>query len=73
MAFTYRVTKEQKVLIAWDHQLVVTLAGAQARTFLRQMDRPGADPQQIMARFTGNFKRGNERDGKHTPKRGDPE
>ena len=62
--FEYQVTKDQKVLIYWHNQLVVTLANEKARKFLRQIDSAGADPQLIMARFTGNFKRGNERTGK---------
>jgi len=69
--FEYRVTKDQKILIYWDNRLVVTLANEKAKKFLRQMDAAGADPQLIMARFTGNFKRGNEREGKANRKRGE--
>ena len=65
-AFSYQVTKDQNVLIFWDNRLVVTLANEKARKFLRQMDKPGADAQLIMARFTGNFKRGNEREAKQS-------
>jgi len=64
--FEYQVTKDQKVLIHWDNRLVVTLANEKAEKFLRQIDEANADPQLIMARFTGNFKRGNERDGKNS-------
>lgn len=63
-AFDYRVTKAGKVLIYWHNRLVVTLANQRATKFLRQLDE-GADSQQLMARFTGNFKRGNEREGKN--------
>ncbi len=60
--FSYRVTKDQKVLISWHNKLVTTLKGPQAQKFLRQIE--GEDhrgEQLVMARFTGNFKRGNER------------
>ncbi len=70
-AFEYSITKDQKVLIYWDNRLIVTLANEKAKKFLRQMDAADADPQLIMARFTGNFKRGNEREGKNTRKRGE--
>lgn len=63
--FEYHVTKDRKVLIYKDNRLVVTLANEKAKKFLRQMDAAGGDPQLIMARFTGNFKRGNEREGKN--------
>lgn len=61
--FDYLVTKDQKVLIYWHNKLVTTLAGAQAKKFLRQIT--DENEQLIMARFTGNFKRGNERQGKN--------
>lgn len=68
-AFDYQATKDGKVLIYWYNKLVVTLAGKQATKFLRQIDGlDGAEAQLVMARFTGNFKRGNERDGKQSRK-----
>ena len=63
--FTYRVTKDGKVLIAWKGQLVTTLAGKQAAKLIRQLE--GADRravQHLLARATGNFRRGNERKAK---------
>lgn len=62
--FDYHVTKDNKVLIYWYGRLVTTLANKQAQKFLRSAEAKGADVQQLMARFTGNFKRGNERTGK---------
>ncbi len=64
--FDYQVTKDNKVMLYWYNKLVVTLSGTQAHKFLAQID--GADDleaQLVMARFTGNFKRGNERAGKN--------
>ena len=48
--------------IAHDGRDVVTVAGAAAQRLAAQLD--GADDeqvQQLLARATGNFKRGNER------------
>jgi hypothetical protein len=69
--FEYRAVSDQKVLIYWDNSLVVTLANEKARRFLSQVEEAGADQQLVMARFTGNFKRGNERAGKTTRKSGE--
>jgi hypothetical protein len=62
--FEYQVTKANKVLIYWQNQLVTALANQQAQKFLRQLEE-GVAPQLVMARFTGNFKRGNERTAKN--------
>ena len=64
--FDYQVTKDNKVFIYWYNKLVVTLTGKQAQKFLGQINGlDGIDEQMVMARFTGNFKRGNERVGKN--------
>ncbi len=48
--------------IARDGRLVTTLAGPAARRFLARVEGSGeGDAQQLMARVTGNYKRGNER------------
>jgi hypothetical protein len=49
---------------------VVTLAGTQAATFTRRADAATDEAalQLLMARMTGNFKRGNER--RQSPDRG---
>ncbi|GAB4513905.1 MAG: hypothetical protein OHK0046_15260 [Anaerolineae bacterium] len=60
--FDYQITKDQRVLLYWHGKLVKTLAGKDARKWIEQID--GADDQEtqlMMARATGNFKRGNER------------
>lgn len=60
--FSYRVTKDQKVLIYWYNKLVMTLKGDKAQKFIRRIDEAGPeDAQLVMAKTTGNFKRGNER------------
>ena len=43
-----------------------TLRGVVARRFLANLE--GSDPQQIMARVTGDYKHGNERTAKNHPR-----
>ena len=60
--FTYRVTKDNKVFIAYEGKQVTTLSGKNAETFIAKIQ--GAEDkaaQLIMAKVTGNFKRGNEK------------
>ncbi len=60
--FSYRSSKNGEVFISWHSRQVTVLRGEAARKFLARI--AGADPeaaQQLMARVTGNFKRGNER------------
>jgi len=64
--FTYRSTKDGQVLISWQGRTVTVLRGASAARFLAAAD--GADDdvlQQLMAKATGNFKRGNEKGQRH--------
>jgi len=56
--FDYQTTKNGKVLIYWYGKHVTTLAGTQAAKY-------EVGEQLVMARFTGSFKHGSERDGKH--------
>jgi hypothetical protein len=60
--FAYRANKEGKVFISWHGKQVMILKGMQAQKFLAQIE-PLADheAQLVMAKLTGNFKRGNER------------
>ncbi len=60
--FDYRIVKDGRILISWRGKQVVTLSGKKADKFRNQID--GLDDygaQLLMARMTGNFKRGNER------------
>ena len=60
--FSWLATKDERVRISRDGRVVTTLAGGAAKRFLSRAE--GADPagaQQLMARATGNYKRGNER------------
>lgn len=50
------------VVITFDRKPVTTLRGKTAVRFLARIEGKGPEgSQQVMARFTGNFKRGNER------------
>jgi hypothetical protein len=57
--FAYTVRKNGEVEITHDGRHATTLRGDKARKFLDQVET--GDPQQLMARVTGNYKRGNER------------
>jgi hypothetical protein len=61
--FSYTQHKNEKVIIFWKGQRVKILKGKNTLKFLNKV--MGADDitaQLIMAKATGNFKRGNERD-----------
>ncbi|MEQ1567538.1 MAG: hypothetical protein ABMA64_17990 [Myxococcota bacterium] len=60
--FGYLVTKQGQVRITFEGREVTVVAGRDAlrlTTRLAAADGPGV--QQLLARATGNFKRGNER------------
>ena len=60
--FSYRITKDRKVYISWNGKHVTTLVGRKAETFIAAVRDSGEKAAQlIMAKATGNFKRGNER------------
>ncbi len=60
--FSYRATKDGRVLISWEGRVVTTLKGAPAQQFLARTSSADADGCQLeMARVTKNFKRGDER------------
>ena len=58
--FRYEV-RGSEVVVTHHGKRATTLRGAAAARFLRQVE--SRDPQQLMARVTGNYKRGNERRG----------
>jgi hypothetical protein len=59
LGFAYEARKSGDVVIRRDGAVVTTLRGKAATKFLADVDK--RDPQQLMARVTGNYKRGNER------------
>jgi hypothetical protein len=62
LGFTYRRRKSGEVLVSRGGVLAATLRGRPASDFLAAVADCGSeDAQQLMARLTGNYKRGNER------------
>ena len=57
------MTKDERVLISCDGRQVVALAGADARRVIDRLERAEDEEreQMVLAKATGNFKRGNER------------
>ncbi|HRQ00510.1 MAG TPA: hypothetical protein PK781_08630, partial [Terrimesophilobacter sp.] len=62
----YRITKTGEVHISRGGRVVVTVGGAPARKLLAGLGRDDDTDQQLLARITGNYRRGNER-GPHRP------
>ncbi|QWI12081.1 hypothetical protein [Bacillus mycoides] len=63
MMFHYRVTKNNIVLIEYYVKQIIILKGNDAEKFFKKINRASneKEKQLIMAKITGNFKRGNER------------
>jgi hypothetical protein len=60
--FSYRTRKDGTVAIFWNNRPATVLAGRLAERFLEAAPvASDEERQQLMARATGNFKRGNER------------
>jgi hypothetical protein len=69
LGFTCRKRKTGEVEILHHGRLASTLRGRDASDFLQELGEQGhADSQQLMARITGNFKRGNERQAASHPR-----
>ncbi|MCA9947585.1 MAG: hypothetical protein KC449_29095, partial [Anaerolineales bacterium] len=61
----FREGKDQKVFIFWHGKQVKILKGKQAQKFLVKISGLAhKEAQLVMAKATGNFKRGNERQNK---------
>ena len=60
--FTYKLTKDRKVFISYHGKQVTILSGKKAEAFITNIkDADRKEAQLIMAKVTGNFKRGNEK------------
>jgi hypothetical protein len=69
MPFSYATRADGSIVISYRTAPVTILRGRSAERFATRLS--GADDaaaQQLMARATGNFKRGNERVGKRSPR-----
>ncbi len=61
LGFSYRVLKSREVEIRHHGKLASTLRGVDAADFIAEVESGDfSDGQQLMARLTGNYKRGNE-------------
>jgi len=63
MTFSATITRDNRVLVSWEGRQVVALTDAAARNVIDRLERAedGEAEQMVLARATGNFKRGNER------------
>lgn len=69
LGFTYRTPREGEVQVLHHGRLAATLRGRRASEFLADLDGGGeSEAQQLMARLTGNYKRGNERTARNHPR-----
>lgn len=64
--FTFRLRKNEDVEILHHGRPATVLRGAAAARFLNDVD--SGDPQELMARVTGNYRHGNERTAKNHPR-----
>jgi hypothetical protein len=62
--FSWRVTKDGQLLVGRGNRTITTIRGSAAAKLLGKLDRATEEEaQHLLARATGNYKRGNERHG----------
>ena len=64
--FDYATRRDGTVEISHHGRPATTLRGARADEFRAEVD--AGDPQEVMARWTGNYRRGNERVARRHPR-----
>ena len=64
--FDYRKRSDGSVIITHRGRPATTVRGARAAEFLAEVEV--GDPQEVMARWTGNYRRGNERTARSHPR-----
>lgn len=72
--FDYRTSGSGQVDITHHGRSATTLRGAAAAEFLAEVEGFDVDdplPQELMARLTGNYRRGNERTARQHPRNRD--
>lgn len=63
--FSYKVTKDKKVFIYWYEKQVSILKGKESERYLERIENANSkEIQLILAKITGNFKHGNEKNNK---------
>jgi hypothetical protein len=69
LGFSYQASPTGEVRIFRNSTFVTILRKQAATSFLKQLEGlTEAERQQVMARVTGNYKRGNERSAQHHPR-----
>lgn len=63
--FDYGVRRDGSVEITHHGRPATVVRGARAEQFLAEVED---DPQEVMARWTGNYRRGNERTASRHPR-----
>jgi hypothetical protein len=63
VSFSAVITGDDRVLVSHDGRQVVALSGSDARRVIDRLERAEDEDaeQMVLAKATGNFKRGNER------------
>ena len=63
MSFSAVITGDDRVLVSQDGRQVVALSGSDARRVIDRLERAEDEEaeQMVLAKATGNLKRGNER------------
>lgn len=59
--FDYRITKSGMLIIVRNGRTVMELGGKKAAALIPKLGRSQESDQQLLARVTGNYRRGNER------------
>ncbi|WP_250445242.1 hypothetical protein [Actinotalea sp. C106] len=68
LGFSYRDRKDGTVVVLRDGAAVTVLRGGRAAQFLDEVAGDEDHAQQVMARWTGNYRRGNERTARNHPR-----
>jgi hypothetical protein len=64
--FDYRLRGDGSVVVTHGGRTATTLRRGRAAAFLAEVE--AGDPQEVMARWTGNYRRGNERTARDHPR-----
>lgn len=64
--FDYQITKNNKMILFYENKKIMILGEKESRKISQKMNNKSKfEIQMILAKATGNFKRGNEKQQKH--------
>lgn len=63
--FAYQARTDSTVVITHHGRVATVLRGGRAAQFMAEVED---EPQEVMARWTGNYRRGNERTARNHPR-----